>query len=149
MKNYKKFRRIFEEIAITPEAAAEASANPENPDAAPMDPALFAQPAPVEPVQALPAPGEAHSANDAFSMTVRDFVTKCKEIDPLVCMGIESFIEKNKASLETQPAPAAPVPAQDDVTFSNVVDQPAPAAPAPAQSFSLDQSPENLNFSNF
>jgi hypothetical protein len=147
MKNYKKFRRIFEEIAITPEAAAEASANPENHDAAPMDPAVFSQPASVEPHEALPAPGETQSANDAFSMTVRDFVTKCKEIDPLVCMGIESFIEKNKASLETQPAVMPQVPAQDNMTFSNVVDQPAPAEPV--QNFSLDQSPENLNFSNF
>ena len=87
------------------------------------------------------------SANDAMAMTVRDFVAKCKEIDPLVCMGIESFIEKNKTSLEAQPmAPQMSMAPPEDITFSNAIAQPAPAAPAPAQNFSLDQSPEDLSF---
>lgn len=150
MKNYKKFRRIFEEMeAISPDAAAEASANPENPDAAPMDPATFSQATemPAEPHMEIPAPGELQSANDAMAMTVRDFVAKCKEIDPLVCMGIESFIEKNKTSLEAQPmAPQMPMAPPEDITFSNAIAQPTPAAPAPAQNFSLDQSPEDLSF---
>jgi hypothetical protein len=29
-------------------------------------------------------------------MTVSDFLQKCKNVDSLVCMGIEAFIEKNK-----------------------------------------------------
>jgi hypothetical protein len=95
---------------------------------------------PAMPQAALPAPGETQSAMDPMAMTVRDFIDKCKSIDPLVCMGIESFIEKNKMQFET-PVQAEPVIPQDDITFSNTVNP-----PAPAQSFSLDQSPETLNF---
>jgi hypothetical protein len=32
-------------------------------------------------------------------MTVSDFLQKCKEVDPLICMGIEAFIEKHKEML--------------------------------------------------
>ena len=80
-------------------------------------------------------------------MTVRDFISKCKEIDPLVCMGIESFVETNKAKLQEPAAVAHTQSADQDLNFSNVVSQePQMAAPEKAHSFSLNQSPDVLNF---
>lgn len=141
MKNYKKIRRIFEQEAIAPDATAELSAGM-NPTMQPqMDAEMPQMDMPHQ--EALPSPGETSTPIDPMSMTVRDFVAKCKEIDPLVCMGIESFITKNQHSFMEPAVPATP-PMDQDMSFSNVVD--APAAPAPAQNFSLDQSPEALNF---
>ena len=142
MKNYKKIRRIFEQEAIAPDATAELGMNPQMP--APMDSEMppMSHDEMNMPQDALPAPGETSTPIDPMSMTVRDFVNKCKEIDPLVCMGIESFIAKNQQSFMEPSAQSEPT--SDDMSFSNVVD--APAAPAPAQNFSLDQSPEALNF---
>jgi hypothetical protein len=142
MKNYKKIRRIFEQEAISPDATAELGMNPQM--SAPMDSEMppMDHDAMNMPQDALPAPGETSTPIDPMSMTVRDFVNKCKEIDPLVCMGIESFIAKNQQSF-VEPAAMAPTP-DTNMSFSNVVD--GPVAPAPAQNFSLDQSPEALNF---
>ena len=143
MKNYKQIRRIFEQEAIAQDATAEisAGANPhfdqgEDQPQMPMD----------MPQDALPAPGETATPIDTMSMTVRDFVEKCRAIDPLVCMGIESFITKNQAAFVEPTAPQMPAeqPMDQDMTFSNVVNAPMP--PAPAQNFSLEQSPETLNF---
>ena len=33
---------------------------------------------------------------EVSQMTIGDFLQKCKDVDALVCMGIEAFIEKNK-----------------------------------------------------
>lgn len=148
MKNYKKIRRIFEQAAVVPPALGanpqmEAPAYPDMQDTQ-MPPAEMPQMGMSQ--EALPAPGETSAPMDPMTMTVGDFISKCREIDPLVCMGLESFIEKNQHSFAT-PAPAMqyPAPAMDqDVKFSNVIDTQAPAEPA--QNFSLDQSPETLNF---
>lgn len=137
MKNYRNIKRLYEQEAIQPEDVAELGMQPE----APMEPTQSAEP--VEPTQpeveeplALPAP-----TPDVMSMTVADFIAKCKEVDPLVCMGIESFIEKNNDAFGgAQATPAEPA---QDITFSNAIATPAPA---PVQSFSLDQAPEELNF---
>lgn len=136
MKNYKNIKRIFEQapaaISTSDTAELEAGLQPEFPQS-------------TEPHAALPAPGQTHAQNDPMTMTVGDFVSKCKEIDPLVCMGIESFIEKNRAAFggEQMTLPSA----DQDLTFSTAVTpaQTQIAPPAPAQSFSLDQ-PTELNF---
>jgi hypothetical protein len=137
MKNYRNIKRLYEQEAIQPEDVAELGMQPE----APMEPAQPAEPTQPEMEEplALPAP-----TPDVMSMTVADFIAKCKEVDPLVCMGLESFIEKNSDAFGgSMEAPAAPA---QDITFSNAIANPMPAAPAPAQSFSLDQAPEELNF---
>lgn len=142
MKNYKKIRRIFEQETIDMNQPLEpaTSMEPQMPAEMPID----------YPAQqlALPAEGQTSAPIDPMSMTVRDFVSKCKEIDPLVCMGIESFITKHHHSFVEPSVPAQEVPqapAMDqDVSFSNVVDGQTP--PAPVQNFSLDQTPETLNF---
>jgi hypothetical protein len=134
MKNYRNIKRLYEQEAIQPEDVAELGMQPE----APMEPVEPTQPAMEEPL-ALPAP-----TPDVMSMTVADFIAKCKEVDPLVCMGLESFIEKNSDAFGgVMATPTAPA---QDITFSNAIANPLPAAPTPTQSFSLDQAPEELNF---
>ena len=107
----------------------------------------------MQPNQMLPDAGELSAPVDPMSMTVRDFLSKCKSIDPLVCMGIETFISQNGAQFGNDIAPAMPPqemtpaePAQADVSFSANVPPVDQAAPAPAEPFSLEQSPEELNF---
>jgi len=42
---------------------------------------------------ALPAEGESSAADNPMTLTVSDFLERCRSIDPLVCMGIEKFIQ--------------------------------------------------------
>lgn len=145
MKNHKKIRRIFEQemTGVEPMAGDAQMTQPE---------------------QMLPDAGELSTPVDPMSMTVRDFLAKCKSIDPLVCMGIETFISQNGAQFGQDVTPAMPpqhepmhaepaMPAepatQDDADLSfsaNVepsMDQPAPT---PAEPFSLEQPEDALNF---
>ena len=89
----------------------------------------------------LPTPAQSTVPVDPMTMTVRDFLDKCKSLDPLVCMGIESFIEKNTEAFGADQAQSEP-----DLTFSNAVQPAAPQAPAQVEPFSLDQAPGALNF---
>lgn len=144
MKNYKNLRRIYEDDmqAIAPADVQELGMQPEMaPD----------QEMPIDyPAQqlALPAEGQTSAAPDPMTMTVGDFLGKCKEVDPLICMGIQSFIDKNMHafSAPAQPAAMPGMEAEPDLTFSNAVAPEGQMAPAPVPAFSLDQSPETLNF---
>jgi hypothetical protein len=134
MKNYKTIRRLFEQnAAVTPEETADLGMQPE----APMMPA---QPQPM-----LPAEDETSAQADPMTMTVRDFIAKCKEVDPLICMGIESFINKNQMAF------GVTAPSEPDLTFSTQVAQPAQpmqpvTPPAPAHPFSMEPQADELNF---
>lgn len=148
MKNYKNLRRIYEDDM---QASAQAIAQDDvrelgmQPEMAPD------QEMPIDyPAQqlALPAEGQTSAAPDPMTMTVGDFLGKCKEVDPLVCMGIQSFIDKNMHafSAPAQPAAMPGMEAEPDLTFSNAVAPEGHMTPAPVPAFSLDQSPETLNF---
>lgn len=78
---------------------------------------------------------------DPMVMTVGDFINKIKQFDPLVSMGIESFIEKNKELFKEEIQPQVNLQTgEPELNFSNVVAQ------NQVQPFSLDQSPDALNF---
>lgn len=144
MKNYRNIKRLYEQEAIQLEDVTELGMQPE----APMEPVQQAEPTQPEAEEPLTLPAPA-PAPDVMSMTVAGFIEKCKELDPLVCMGLETFIERNRDSFGGAMTPTVE-PAQD-ITFTNAIAAPAPAAPAPAapapaQNFSLDQAPEELNF---
>ena len=120
MKNYKRIQRLFEdETVMNPEQMAE----PQTPAPAP---------APMEPAPMPPAlPAASTVSSDPMGMTVKDFIAKCKQIDPLVCLGIESFIEKNSQAFGgVSSTPADSTFVEPDITFSNQVPS------APVQSFS-------------
>jgi hypothetical protein len=127
--NMLKLRRLVEQDE--PMSAMTAPAQP--------DMQMPAMPADL-PAQ-LPTPAQSTVPVDPMTMTVRDFLDKCKSLDPLVCMGIESFIEKNTEAFGADQAQSEP-----DLTFSNAVQPAAPQAPAQVEPFSLDQAPDALNF---
>lgn len=95
----------------------------------PQDPGLMMPDFP-----ALPAGPT--SAVDPMTMTVKDFIEKCKTTYPLVAMGIEQFISKNAGNFGSdEVAPPAPVP---DITFSSTVPPAGNAAPPVPPESELD-----------
>ena len=132
MKNYKNIKRLFEQEAVSSADVAEFGLQPE-----------MEFPVQEQPELELPAEGESTVSIDPLTMTVKDFLDKCKSIEPLVCMGIESFIEKNREAI-TGGSEEMTTPDQD-LTFSNVI-EPTEEMPAQAEPFSLDQSQDALNF---
>jgi hypothetical protein len=96
----------------------------------------------------LPQIGQTTGGIDPLTMTVGDFINKCEQINPLVCMGIKSFIDTNKHAFVEQPQMTnVPITSteQNDLTFSNAIQSPAPVAPEPVKPFSLDQT-SDINF---
>ena len=90
---------------------------------------------------ALPQP-------DVMTLTVQELIDRCNKINPLICMGLNQFIESNKEQLlnqtsgeqeyshgEEQTSPDG----ETDLNFSN---QMKPQAPQ----FSLDQPEADLEF---
>lgn len=128
MKNYKRIHRLFEDEMI---------ANPDQTAVAPMTPVATAAPVSPEPLPEPSIQPELPAATGPMDMKVSDFIAKCKEIDPLVCMGIESFIEKNSTAF----GQGAVAFSEPDITFSNQV----PTSPEPAQSFS-DMPDDSFDF---
>jgi hypothetical protein len=94
--------------------------------------------------QALPQP-------DVMNLTVKELIDRCNAINPLICMGLQQFIDSNTEEILNQTtgeAPAednAPEDAGDitaDTTDVNFSKQMEPQAPE----FSLDQPAEELSF---
>lgn len=132
-----KLRRLVEQDDQMPVDHAQHAAHPTQMIDTPAAPVT-----PVEPDMQLPAPDQSTIAADPMVMTVRDFLQKCREVDPLVCMGIESFIQKNTGAFGADQAQSEP-----DITFSNAIQHPAaPQPPAQVEPFSLDQAPDTLEF---
>ena len=63
------------------------------------------------------------SQSEVSQMTVGDFLQKCKAVDPLVCMGIESFIEKNKEMFTLASSDAQIDTELEDVEFGSQEDE--------------------------
>lgn len=151
MKNYKMIRRLFEQESILPQHQ-EMGAQPTQNQGEISEPQMDMDFPIEEPQLALPAPGESDTPIDPMTMTVGDFIAKCKEIDPLVCMGLESFIERHGEAFGQTPEVPSP---EEDITFTNTVSPeedltftnniPQQGAPAPVQSFAATQQ----NQSNF
>ena len=128
MKNYKKIRRIFEETmtSVSPDTTFVPGANPQMEEPQMEEPQMDQQTA--SQIEDMPS-----VEMNPMTMTVADFIEKCKTIDPLICMGIETFIEKNKEQLQFG-ASEEPMPASDEINFSNAIE------PKP--------NPDEINFSN-
>lgn len=141
MKNYKRIR-LFEQAVMNQAEFAEPTqvSQDQHMQAMNQEPQPVQLEGPAQPL-ALPTQDQSTSEIDVMSMTVRDLISKCKQIDPLVCMGIETFLENNKDKFkeETSNEPTG----DENLKFSSIVSQ---EAPAHAEKFSLDQSPEELNF---
>lgn len=83
----------------------------------------------------LPAEGDSTAdPNDVMVLTLGDFLEKCREVDPLVCMGITSFIEKNQEVFGTEGSEDEEGPSLDgspadvdDISFSKAISDEKPA----------------------
>lgn len=122
---------------------------------APAQPAEMTPPAPVatsaemmpdfsfqdEPAQEQPALPQA----DVMNLTVQELLDRCDKINPLVCMGLNQFIEANRDAILNQTTGEAPEETGEislddtDINFSKQVEPQAPE-------FSLNQPAEELNF---
>ncbi len=109
MNNYKRITRLYEQEAVSSSDFEELGMQPEMEDSVEL---------PQDDQLALPAAGESSAEADPMNMTVNDFMAKCKEIDPLVCMGLEAFIEKNKDKLGVTPAEMPNDSPEEDLNFS-------------------------------
>jgi hypothetical protein len=123
--------------------------------AAPIQQAEMEPPAPVatsaemmpdfsfqdEPTQEQPALPQA----DVMNLTVQELLDRCDKINPLICMGLNQFIEANREQILSQTTGEAPEETGEislddtDVNFSKQIEPQAP-------DFSLDQPAEELNF---
>jgi hypothetical protein len=87
---------------------------------------------PAEPMQhevpdehtEAPADQLALPSGEIMSMTIGDFLTKVEQVNPLVKMGLETFINSNADQLMQTETPQPQEP-EEDLTFSNAIaDQP-------------------------
>lgn len=84
------------------------------------------------PQAALPQP-------DVMTLSVQELMDRCQQINPLICMGLQQFIDANREKLLAIPSGADTQDAEeDDINFSKQME---PASPE----FSLDNE-ETLEF---
>ena len=90
---------------------------------------------PMDHQEALPQP-------DVMNLTIKELMDRCQSINPLVCMGLEQFINLNKDAIMSQTTGEAPeedtLDQETDLNFSKQMEPQAPE-------FSLDQ-PAELDF---
>jgi hypothetical protein len=87
---------------------------------------------------------------DVMNLTVKELMERCKKINPLICMGLEQFVELNKDQImsmttgEAEPSfgdesGADALDTETDLTFSKQIEP-------QAAEFSLDQPEADLEF---
>lgn len=82
-------------------------------------------------------------AFDPMNLTVSQFIERCDKINPLVCMGLNAFIEANSEALANEVNGGE----EFDLDKEANLDFPPVAAPeAKANDFSLDQPATDLDF---
>lgn len=109
-----------------------------------MMPSFDFQENPDQEQQALPQP-------DVMNLTVQELIDRCNAINPLICMGLQQFIDTNKDEILNQTTGESPEAKSDeeepsditaDDTDINFSKQMEPQAPE----FSLDQPADQLDF---
>lgn len=82
-------------------------------------------------------------AFDPMNLTVSQFIERCDKINPLVCMGLNTFIEANREALANEVNGGE----EFDLDKEANLDFPPVAAPeATPTDFSLDQPATDLDF---
>jgi hypothetical protein len=89
-----------------------------------------------QPQAALPQP-------DVMSLSVQELMDRCQQVNPLICMGLQQFIDANKDQILSIPSGAenqevSDEPGEEDINFSKQMEPQAPE-------FSLDNQ-EGLEF---
>lgn len=85
---------------------------------------------------------------DVMTLSVQELIDRCNKINPLICMGLQQFIESNREELLDMKTGEAPEEGNelegdelegDDINFSKQMEPQAPQ-------FSLDQPETDLEF---
>lgn len=113
MKRYTKLNRLFEGEEVVSQEDLSELGDQESGEVNLDDEQL-----------SLPAEGESSAKDNPMILTVADFLERCRAIDPLVCMGIEKFIEdKMMTDLDTDSPPYTnDMEDEDDLSFSAQVE---------------------------
>jgi hypothetical protein len=85
--------------------------------------------------------------SDVMTLTVQELMDRCQQVNPLVCMGLQQFIDSNRDQLLAIPSGGtpeetpndAPIDGEEDINFSKQMEPKAPE-------FSLDQPVDDLQF---
>ncbi len=128
------------------------------------------QPAPIQQapqIQEIPAPApiitnmeeipsfdQVHAQNqpllpeaDVMTLTIKELMDRCQKINPLVCMGLEQFINSNREQIlatpngevENEAPEGSHYGDEEDINFSKQMEPRAPE-------FSLDNQGDELQF---
>lgn len=148
--NFTSIKRLYEADDIQAVSAPQMPTQPQMPMQPEMQPPApvvtsmeempdFSQTAeqPVAQPEALPQP-------DVMNLTVQELLDRCNKINPLICMGLQQFIDTNRdqiLSMTTGEAPAEEPSFEEEpeLDFSKAVEPQAPE-------FSLDQPESELEF---
>jgi len=79
---------------------------------------------------------------DPMKLTISQFMERCDKINPLVCMGLRSFIEENRDTIAAETNGEEKFDLESD---ANLEFPPKSAENAPSE-FSLNQPSADLNF---
>lgn len=80
---------------------------------------------------------------DPMNLTVAQFIERCDKINPLVCMGLNSFIESNREALANEVNGGESFDLDQE---ANLDFPPADGQEEQPADFSLDQPESDLNF---
>jgi hypothetical protein len=113
MKSYTKLNRLFEDEEIVSQE-----------DLSELDDQATGEIDSEDDQRALPAEGESSADDNPMTLTVADFLERCRSIDPLVCMGIEKFIQdKMMTGLDNDSVPYTnDTDDEEDLSFSAQVE---------------------------
>lgn len=145
MKNFMSIRKLYEDIEIEQGAEMQAPITMAPPTPIkPMDQTVADQPTET-PIQPVPQPDQKALPDfDPMNLTISQFMERCDKINPLVCMGLKTFIETNKDALANE------VNGGEKFDLDKEADLDFPPKNGPAQpetpDFSLDQPASDLNF---
>jgi hypothetical protein len=150
MKNFMSIRKLYEDLE--PEQGMQAQAPLNMAPPAPVQPMnQMGMEQPMEPIEpSAPHNEMPHSDQkalpdfDPMNLTISQFMERCDKINPLVCMGLKTFIETNKDALanEVNGGEKFDLEKEADLDFPPKDGPQQPANPE----FSLDQPASDLEF---
>lgn len=144
-----RIKRLYEADDIQQLAPMQQAPNVQLPPPLPEAPAPI-----VTNMEEMPSFDQVHNAEqqllpeaDVMTLTVKELMDRCQKINPLMCMGLEQFINLNREQILATPngevEPETPEGSHfgddEDINFSKQME---PAAPE----FSLDNQGDDLQF---
>lgn len=148
MKNFMSIRKLYEDFdAASTDQEMQAQMPMQMEPPAPIQPMdQMGQEETIEPAETqepMAQPGQKALPDfDPMNLTVAQFIERCDKINPLICMGLTSFIESNSEALANEVNGGE----QFDLDKEANLDFPPAEGQEQQPDFSLDQPASDLNF---